>query len=435
MSEKANRLLERRNRFIPRGVFNVTSFFAQSARGGIIIDVDGRELIDFSGGIGVVNVGHSHPGVVEAVCRQAQRFTHTCFHVVMYQEYIDLAEKLTTLTPGDFPKMAALFNSGAEAVENAIKSARHYTGKQAVISFDCGFHGRTLLAMTLTGKVKPYKFGFGPFAPEVYHMPYAYCYRCPLNLSYPECDVACARKLEDFFIKNIAAEEVACLIVEPVAGEGGFITPPKEYFSILKNICQKHGIIFIADEIQTGFGRTGKIFAMEHFNVEPDLVTAAKSMGGGLPISALIGRTEIMDHPQIGGMGGTYGGNPVSCAASLAVIKAFEEEDILGKAAELGRKMKTGFDELARRFACVGEVRGLGPMLAMEIVKDRATKIPDQELTRKIIGHAHEKGLITMACGNYGNVIRTLAPLVMDEQTLDKGLEIMGQAFIQAGAT
>jgi 4-aminobutyrate aminotransferase/(S)-3-amino-2-methylpropionate transaminase len=246
--------------------------------------------------------------------------------------------------------------------------------------------------------------------------------------------VACARSLEDFFIKNIAAEEVACLIVEPVAGEGGFITPPKEYFSILKNICQKHGIIFIADEIQTGFGRTGKIFAMEHFDVEPDLVTAAKSMGGGLPISALIGRTEIMDHPQVGGMGGTYGGNPVSCAASLAVIKAFEEEDILDKAADLGRKMKTGFDSLARSFACVGEVRGLGPMLAMEIVKDRATKIPDQELTRKIIYHAHEKGLITMACGNYGNVIRTLAPLVMDEQTLDKGLEIMGQAFTLAGA-
>ncbi len=434
MTEKSTRLLERRKKFIPRGVFNVTSFFAQSARGGIITDLEGRELIDFAGGIGVVNTGHSHPGVVEAVCSQARRFTHTCFHVVMYQEYIDLAEKLTRLTPGKFPKMAALFNSGAEAVENAVKSARHYTGRNAVISFDCGFHGRTLLAMTLTGKVKPYKLGFGPFAPEVYHMPYAYCYRCPINLTYPECEVACARKLEDFFIKNVAADEIACLIVEPVTGEGGFIVPPKDYFGILKDICQKYGIIFIADEIQTGFGRTGKMFAMEHFGVEPDLLTAAKSMGGGLPISALIGRSEILDHPQVGGMGGTYGGNPISCAASLAVIKAFEEEDILGKGQNLGRKMKQSFEELSQRFACIGDVRGLGPMLAMEIVRDRKTKVPDQDLTRKIIGHAHENGLITMACGNYGNVIRTLAPLVMDSETLEKGLEIMEQAFVLAGA-
>ena len=434
MSKKTNQLLERRKKFIPRGVFNVTSYFADSARDGVIIDVEGRELIDFAGGIGVVNVGHSHPKVVEAVCRQAEKFTHTCFHVVMYQEYIDLAEKLTRLTPGDFPKMAALFNSGAEAVENAVKSARHYSGRNAVISFDCGFHGRTLLAMTLTGKVKPYKLGFGPFAPEVYHMPYAYCYRCPLNLSYPGCDVACARKLEEFFIKNTAAEETACLIVEPLTGEGGFITPPEEYFSILKDICRKHGIIFIADEIQTGFGRTGTMFAMEHFNVEPDLVTAAKSMGGGLPISAVIGRSEILDHPQIGGMGGTYGGNPISCAASLAVIRAFEEEDILGKGQELGRKMRKGFNALAESFACVGEVRGLGPMLAMEIVKDRKTKTPDPDLTRKINGHAHENGLITMACGNFGNVIRTLAPLTMDDETLDRGLEILEQAFNLAGA-
>jgi 4-aminobutyrate aminotransferase / (S)-3-amino-2-methylpropionate transaminase / 5-aminovalerate transaminase len=415
-------------------VFNVTSYFAQSARQGIITDVEGRELIDFAGGIGVVNVGHTHPKVVEAVCQQAKRFTHTCFHVVMYQEYIDLAEKLTGLTPGDFPKMAALFNSGAEAVENAVKSARHYSGRNAVISFDCGFHGRTLLSMSLTGKVKPYKLGFGPFAPEIYHMPYAYCYRCPLNLNHPECDVACARNLENFFIKNVAAEEVACLIVEPVAGEGGFIAPPKEYFTVLKDICRKHGIIFIADEIQTGFGRTGTMFAMEQYDVEPDLVTAAKSMGAGLPISALIGRSEILDHPQIGGMGGTYGGNPISCAASLAVLDAFEEEDILKKGQELGRKMKDGFDKLAGRYACVGDVRGLGSMLAMEIVKDRKSKTPDPDLTRQIIGRAHENGLITMACGNFGNVIRTLAPLTMDDETLDKGLKIMEQAFNQSGA-
>ena len=434
MTETTNLLLERRKKFIPAGVFNVTSYFAQSARGGVVIDVEGRELIDFAGGIGVVNIGHSHPKVVEAVCRQAERFTHTCFHVVMYRDYIDLAEKLTQLTPGKFPKMAALFNSGAEAVENAVKAARHYSGRNAVISFDCGFHGRTLLAMTLTGKVKPYKLGFGPFAPEVYHMPYAYCYRCPLNLNYPECDVACARKLEEFFIKNTAAEETACLIVEPVTGEGGFIAPPKKYFHILKDICQKHGIIFIADEIQTGFGRTGTMFAMEQYGVEPDLITTAKSMGGGLPISALVGRSEILDHPQIGGMGGTYGGNPISCAASLAVIKAFEEDDILQKAKDLGRKMKSSFDRMALNFACIGEVRGLGPMLALEIVKDRKTRTPDPELTRKIIGNAHAKGLIIMACGNYGNVIRTLAPLTIDDESLERGLAILEQAFNLAGA-
>lgn len=434
MTKKTKELLERRKKFVPKGVFNVTSFFAESAGQGIIKDIEGRELIDFAGGIGVVNVGHSHPKVVEAVRSQAERFTHTCFHVVMYQEYIDLAQKLTTITPGDFPKMAALFNSGAEAVENAVKSARHYTGRNAVISFDCGFHGRTLLSLTLTGKVKPYKFGFGPFAPEVYHMPYAYCYRCPLNLSYPGCDVACARKLEEFFIKNAAPEEIACMVVEPVTGEGGFIVPPVEYFTILSDICRKHGIIFIADEIQTGFGRTGKMFAMEHYSVEPDLVTMAKSMGGGLPISALAGRSEILDHPQVGGMGGTFGGNPISCAASLAVIRAFEEEDLLGQAEALGRKMRQGFDAIADRFKCVGEVRGLGPMLALEIVKDRGTRIPDPDLTRMIVARAHEKGLIIMACGNYGNVIRTLAPLTIDDETLDKGLKILDQAFNLAGA-
>ncbi|MFN2267389.1 MAG: aspartate aminotransferase family protein, partial [Desulfonatronovibrio sp.] len=243
-----------------------------------------------------------------------------------------------------------------------------------------------------------------------------------------------ARNLENFFIKNAAAEEVACLIVEPVAGEGGFIAPPKEYFTVLKDICKKHGIIFIADEIQTGFGRTGTMFAMEQYGIEPDLVTAAKSMGGGLPISALIGRSEILDHPQIGGMGGTYGGNPISCAASLAVLEVFEEENILQKGQELGRKMKDAFDRLAGRYACVGDVRGLGSMLAMEIVKDRKSKTPDPDLTKKIISNAHENGLITMACGNYGNVIRTLAPLTMDDETLDKGLKIMEQAFNQSGA-
>ncbi|MFW6004862.1 MAG: 4-aminobutyrate--2-oxoglutarate transaminase [Desulfonatronovibrionaceae bacterium] len=427
-------LLEKRKKFVPKGVFNVTPFFADQAKGSTITDVEGNEYIDFAGGIGVVNVGHCHPGVVQAVQKQAARFTHTCFHVVMYDKYVHLAEKLTRLTPGDFPKMAALFSSGAEAVENAVKVSRHYSGRNAVLAFDCGFHGRTLLAMTLTGKVKPYKYGFGPFAPEIYHMPYAYCYRCPLNLEYPACDLACARKIEENFIKSAAGDEIACLIVEPVTGEGGFIVPPAEYFSVIREICSRHGIILIADEIQTGFGRTGKMFAMEHYQTEPDLVTAAKSMGGGLPISALIGRSEILDHPQVGGMGGTYGGNPLACAASLAVIEAFEQENILGKAEAMGAAMRQGLDELAGRFACIGQVRGLGPMLAMEMVKDRKSKEPDPELTGTIIAKAREKGLIIMGCGNFGNVIRILAPLTTSADTLDLALGILTAAFEEAGA-
>jgi 4-aminobutyrate aminotransferase/(S)-3-amino-2-methylpropionate transaminase len=422
-------LKEQREAFVPQGPFNVTPFFADHAQGAMIYDVEGRELIDFAGGIGVMNVGHSHPRVVAAIKAQAEKFTHTCFHIVMYEPYGKLAEKLCALTPGSFNKMAMFANSGAEAVENAVKISRHYTKRQAIIAFETGFHGRTYMTMSLTSKVKPYKFGFGPFMPEVYRMPYAYCYRCPFGLTYPDCGVACADYLEDFFISNVAAESTAALIVEPITGEGGFLTPPPEYFPKLQKICNDHGIVFVADEIQSGMGRTGKMFAMEHWGVEPDLVTVAKSLAGGMPLSAVVGRQEMMNAPQVGGLGGTYGGNPVCCQAALAVLEVFAEEDLLHRAEVLGGKLHQRFAALQKRYEIIGDVRGKGPMLALELVRDRATKAPAATETKALVKFCAEQGLIILSCGNFGNVIRTLMPLVITDEQLERGLAIMEEGL------
>ena len=428
-AETSGRLAELRSTFVPQGPFNVTPFFVEKARGAVIYDVEGRELIDFAGGIGVMNVGHCHPKVVAAIKDQAEKYTHTCFHIVMYEPYIELAEKLCGITPGSFQKMALLANSGAEAVENAVKIARHYTGRQAVIAFETGFHGRTYLTMTLTSKVKPYKLGFGPFMPEVYRMPYAYCYRCAFGLKYPHCGVACADYLKDFFISNVAAESTAALIVEPITGEGGFITPPPEYFPKLSKICRDNGIVFIADEIQTGMGRTGRMFAMEHWGVEPDLVTVAKSLAAGMPLSAVVGKKEMMNAPQVGGLGGTYGGNPICCRAALAVLDVFEEEKLLAKAESLGKKLRKRFEDLQGRFEIIGEVRGKGPMLALELVKDRETKEPAAVEAKALVKYCYERGLVILSCGNFGNVIRTLMPLVITDEQLERGLAIMEEGL------
>jgi len=420
---------ELRARVVPKGPFNVTPYFVDRAKGALIYDVDGRELIDFAGGIGVMNVGHSHPKVVAAIKEQAEKYTHTCFHIVMYEPYMKLAEKLCTLIPGSFPKMAIFANSGAEAVENAIKIARHYTRRPAVIAFENGFHGRTFFALGLTSKVRPYKFGFGPFPSEIYRMPYAYCYRCPLGLTYPGCQVACADYLKYFFMSHVAGESVAALIIEPITGEGGFITPPPEYFPKLKEICRDHGIVFIADEIQTGMGRTGKMFAMEHWGVSPDLVTSAKSLAAGMPLAAVVGRKEMMDEPQVGGLGGTYGGNPVCCSAALAVLDIFKEEKILQKAEVLGKKVRERFDEWKSQYELIGDVRGLGAMQGLELVRDRETKEPATDETKTFVRLCYEKGLIALSCGNLGNVIRTLMPLVITDEELERGLAIMEEAF------
>ena len=426
MSETRSEYLGRlRGRIVPQGPFNTTPYFAERAQGALIFDVDGRELIDFAGGIAVMNVGHGHPKVVRAIQDQAAKFTHTCFHVVMYEPYLELAERLCELAPGRFAKMAMFANSGAEAVENAVKIARYATKRPGIIAFEQAFHGRTLLGMSLTSKVKPYKLGFGPFAPEIYRMPYAYCYRCPLGLSYPECEVGCAEALKEFFVNHTAAENTAALIVEPVAGEGGFIVPPPEYFPRLIQICRENGILFIADEVQTGIGRTGRMFAMEHWGVEPDLVTVAKSLAAGMPLSGVIGRKEIMDAPHVGGLGGTYSGNPVSCAAALAVLKVFEEEDLLKRGDRLGRIIQTRGEQWQKDYRLVGDVRGLGAMFAIELVKDRETKEPAPEAASALVKFCHEKGLILLSCGTFGNVIRLLMPLVISDDQLERGLEII----------
>ena len=426
---KSEYLSELRARVVPQGPFNVTPLFVEKAKGAVVYDVEGRELIDFAGGIGVMNVGHCHPKVVAAIKDQAEKYTHTCFHVVMYEPYVKLAEKLCAVTPGSFPKMAMFANSGAEAVENAVKIARYYTKRPAVIAFENAFHGRTLLAMSLTSKVMPYKLGFGPFAPEVYRMPYAYCYRCPFGLEYPSCDVTCADYLKEFFSSHVAAESTAALVVEPIMGEGGFITPPQEYFSKLINLCNDNGIVFIADEIQTGMGRTGKMFAMEHWGVEPDLVTVAKSLAAGMPLSSVVGKKEMMDAPHVGGLGGTYGGNPVCCQAALAVLDVFEEENLLQKAEVLGKKLKERFDSLQQQFEIIGDVRGKGPMLALELVKDRETKEPAADQAKALVKFCYEKGLILLSCGNFSNVIRTLMPLVITDDQLERGLAIMEEGL------
>src|SRR4030042_1517477 len=422
-------LLNERNKHIPQGPFNTHPIFAKKAKGSIITDVEGKEYIAFAGGIGVSNVGHCNEDVLKAVQDQIQKYIHTCFHVVMYEPYVELARRLNAITPGGFPKKTMFVNSGAEGVENAIKVARHATNRSATIAFEDGFHGRTLLALSLTSKMKPYKFGFAPYAPEISRMPYAYCYRCAFGLEYPSCEIHCAYFLREFFNTHISAEQVAALIVEPVLGEGGFVVPPKEYFKILKKICEDHGIVFIADEVQTGFGRTAKMFAMEHYEVEPDIIIMAKSMAAGLPLSAVTGKAELMDHPQVGGLGGTYGGNPVACRAAIAVLEQFEKKDLLSRAEKIGKKVLQRFREIQERFSVVGDVRGLGAMVGMELVVDRKTKEPATALTKQLVNRSREKGLLMISAGTHSNIIRPLMPLVITDEQLEKGLSIIEESL------
>jgi len=424
-----------RSGVMAKGFVSANNCYIAKARGATLFDVEGREYIDFGGGIAVMNVGHSHPKVVAAIQRQAERFTHTCFMVTPYEAPVALARRLCEAVPGDFPKAAMFANSGAEAVENAVKIARYQTQKQAIIAFENGFHGRTLLTMTLTSKVKPYKFGFGPYAPEVYRMPFAYCYRCPYKLSYPSCGVACAEALNDFFISHVAPEATAAIIVEPVQGEGGFIAPPKEYFQRLKAICEANQVLFIADEIQSGMGRTGTMFAMEQFGVFADLTTVAKSLAAGMPLSAVVGRKEIMDAVHPSGIGGTYGGNPVACEAALAVMDVFDEENLLERAKSLGDRLQARLKAFEEEFELIGDVRGLGPMIAMELVTDREKKTPAGEAAKGLVKYCFEHGLVLLACGAYGNVIRLIMPLVISDAQLDQGLDIIhdGLAMIQSG--
>jgi len=430
---KNSRLQQRRSKVIPPAFASSNTFYAESAKGALIYDVEGKAYIDFAGGIAVMNVGHSHPKVVSAIKDQVEKFTHTCFMLVPYAAPIELAEKLCVLTPGSFEKSVFFANSGAEAVENAVKIARYASKKYGIISFENGFHGRTHLTLTLTSKVKPYKLGFEPYAPEIYRMPYAYCYRCPFRLKYPDCNIYCAEYLREFFVSYVAPENVAALIVEPVQGEGGYITPPKEYFSRLYKICRENDILFISDEIQSGMGRTGKMFAMEHYGVAPDMTTVAKSLAAGMPLSAVVGRRKVMGTVHAGGIGGTYGANPIACRAALAVLEIFEEENLLKTSKALGRKLRKRLEKMKAQFEIIGDVRGLGPMLALELVKDRETREPAADEARSLVNFCAEQGLIILACGNHGNVIRFMMPLVITDEQLERGLAILEEALSSFG--
>ena len=413
---RSKQLAARRAQAVPRGVSQLTPVFVSRSQGAVIEDVDGNRFLDFAGGIGCLNAGHSNPGVVAALHAQADRFLHTCFMVTPYESYVRLAEKLNALAPGGTPKKTLLLNSGAEAVENAIKIARAFTRRPAVICFEDAFHGRTLLTLSLTSKTHPYKAGFEPFASDIYRVPYAYCHHCSYSLTYPECKLHCAAHLEDTFQRVVAAESVAAIIVEPVLGEGGFVVPPAGWLSAVAEICRKHGILLIADEVQTGFGRTGKMFAIEHEPLEPDLLLTAKSLGGGLPLAAVTGKAEIMDYTVPGALGGTFGGNPLACEAALAAIEAIENGGLCARAVQLGKLFRNRALAWRQRFP-IRDVRGSGAMQACELA--------DAESTKALVKYCYEHGLILVTAGTYGNVIRILMPLVVTDDQMHEALDVM----------
>jgi 4-aminobutyrate aminotransferase/(S)-3-amino-2-methylpropionate transaminase len=420
---KSLQLAARRRAAVPRGVPQLAPVFVSRASEATITDVDGNTFLDFCGGIGCMNVGHTQPAVVDAVRTQAEAFLHTCFMVTPYEVYVALAEQMNRLTPGAFEKRTFFVNSGAEAVENGIKIARSYTGRPAVLCFDDAYHGRTYMAMSVTAKEKPYKYGFGPFSQDVYRVPFANPYRCA------NAAEASLTAIEDTFRHRIAADQVAAILFEPIQGEGGFIVPPAEFVVGLRSICDKHGIVLIADEVQTGFGRTGRMFACEHFNVAPDILLSAKSIAAGLPLAACTGRAEIMDQPGPGALGGTFGGNPISCAAALATLSLFADGALLARSERIGRIFRERAKQWQRRLPCIGDVRGMGGMQAIELILDSKEKRPAPELTRQLTQHALERGLLLATAGTYSNVIRLLVPLVATDEQMNEGLEVLEAAF------
>jgi 4-aminobutyrate aminotransferase/(S)-3-amino-2-methylpropionate transaminase len=415
-------ILERKARVIANAKTITLPIVAQEGRGATLTDVDGNVFIDFTGGVGCLNVGHAHPRILEAATEQMARFVHTDFTVVPYESYVELAERLLERAPFRGPAKAAFFNAGTEAVENAVKFARLYTKRPAVIAFEGAFHGRTLLAMTLTSRPHPYKVGMGPLAPEVYRAPFPQAYRGP------DAETALA-ELRQLFLTQVAAEQVAAIIVEPVQGEGGFLPAPQAFMEGLRAICDEHGICLIADEVQTGFGRTGKLFAIEHYGVEPDLITVAKSIAGGFPLSGVLGKAEILDTAHDGAVGGTFVGNPVALAAALAVLDVIDDEGLLERASALGETMRARMLAWQEQFPAIGEVRGLGAMLAIELVEDRATKQPAARLAQAVITAAMERGLLLLKAGVHGNVIRVLSPLVLTDGELDEALAVWEDAL------
>jgi 4-aminobutyrate aminotransferase/(S)-3-amino-2-methylpropionate transaminase len=426
---RSQALMKRREAAVVRAAFHATPVFVTKAEGAVVEDVDGNRLIDFAGGIGCLNTGHRAPAIVDAVRRQLDRFLHTSFNVLPYESYIAVCEKLNAIVPGRGPKKTILLNTGAEAVENAIKIARFYTKRPAIISFEDAFHGRSYMAMAVTSKTHPYKAGFEPFPGDVYRIPYAYCYRCSYSLTYPSCDVHCARHIEDTFKRVVAAESVAAVIVEPILGEGGFVTPPAEFYPTLGAICRKYGILLIADEVQTGFARTGTMFACEQLGLDPDLVTMAKSLTGGLPMAAVTGRAEIMDAPGVGQLGGTFAGNPLACEAALAVLETIAKENLCARANVLGDRFRKRAAKWQAQWELIGEVRGLGAMQALELVRSKRTREPAGEEAKQVSQYCYEHGLLTITAGSYGNVIRLLMPLVITDEQMDEATDVLEGAL------
>ena len=417
-------LAQLRSKYVPRGITTTHPLVVDRASGAELWDVDGRRYVDFAGGIGVMNVGHAHPHVMEAVRGQLERATHTSFQVIMYEPYLELAERLCEVAPLEGEKKAIFFSTGAEAVENAVKIARAATGRTAVISFRGAFHGRTLLALSLTGSVNPYKQNFGPYAAEVYQAPFPYEYR---GITAERAIAA----LEAILESEVSPNRVAAVIIEPVLGEGGFVPAPRVFLEKLRELTSRHGILLIADEIQTGFGRTGKFFAIEHSGVQPDLVTVAKSLAAGFPLSGVVGRAEVMDAPDPGGLGGTYGGNPVACAAGLAVMDVMRDERLPERAARIGSILEERMRSWAAEHRLIGDVRVMGAMAGLELVRDRGTKEPADKETASVIAAAREKGLIILRAGTHHNVIRTLMPLTIPDQQLHEGLDMLGAALAE----
>ena len=401
---RSQELMKRRDAAVVQAAYHATPVFVAKAEGAVVEDVDGNCLIDFAGGIGCLNTGHRAPAVIEAIRRQLDRFLHTSFNVLPYESYVAVCEKLNALTPGNFRKKTLLVNTGAEATENAVKIARSYTKRPAIISFEDAFHGRTYMAMAMTSKTHPYKAGFEPFPGDVYRIPYAYCYRCSYSLTYPSCEVHCAKHIEDTFKRVVAAESVAAVIVEPILGEGGFVTPPAEFFPILSEICRKYGILLIADEVQTGFART-------------------------LPMAAVTGRAEIMDTPASGQLGGTFSGSPAACEAALAVIDVIEREDLCARANVLGERFRKRAFKWQSQWDLIGEVRGLGAMQALELVRSKATRQPADEEAKQVSQYCYEHGLVILTAGSYGNVIRLLMPLVITDSQMDEALDVLEAAL------
>ncbi|MBG0815805.1 4-aminobutyrate--2-oxoglutarate transaminase [Planomonospora sp. ID82291] len=425
---RSRELFARKQSAVPPGIGTTLPVFVTRAGGGVVVDADGNSLIDFGSGIAVTSVGNAAPRVVERVRRQAADFTHTCFMVTPYESYVQVAERLNAITPGDHAKRTFLLNSGAEAVENAVKVARHATGRPAVVVFDHGYHGRTLLTMSLTAKNMPYKHRFGPFAPEVYRVPLAYPFRWPTGPEH--CAEEAAAQVIDQIGTQIGAENVAAVLIEPIAGEGGFIEPAKGFLPRIAEYCRSEGIVLIADEVQTGFARTGHLFACEDEGIVPDIIVTAKGIAGGLPLAAVTGRAELLDRVHVGGLGGTYGGNPLACEAALGVLETIEAEDLVGKARRIGEVMLPRLRALAGRAPIVGDVRGRGAMTAIELVVP-GTKEPHPTAAAEIARRCHAEGLLVLTAGTYGNVLRFLPPLVMPEHLLQEALEILEKAVCE----